>query len=255
MLTSNISVNLLDIILYKQQKSGKVRTYPRSFSALSFRIDSENEFFFGSKRISANSGSIALIPEGIDYERVAKKDEAVVFHFKMFGDIGRSIEVFYPADPSKYQHLFSKAIDIWEKKEPGFKYKATAIFYEILYMLQCDGEIKQSDIMSNGERTAIIASEHIDLHFADPEMSVSAIAELLYISESYLRRVFEKYFGISPKKYLDSVRISHACSLIDSGLFTQKEIAQRCGFGDVKYFRTVFRKKMGMAPSEYKYIF
>lgn len=254
MLTSNISVNLLDVLLYRQNASKTVNP-ARSYSALSFRVNSESEFIVGSQKIPANTGSIALVPGGVDYERISKKEEAIVFHFEMFGNTKGSIEVFQPSDPEKYKELFSKALKAWEEKKPGFKYKCTAFFYEILAKMQSDGEITELRKFGSGELTAALAKEQMDLHFSDCSLSISSISDSLFVSESYMRRVFEKYCGISPKKYLDNVRIAHARSLLDAKIFSQKEIAQRCGYEDVKYFRTVFRKKMGINPSEYKYEF
>ena len=254
MITSNISINLLDVLLYRQS-AAKTINKGRSYSALSFRTDSKSEFFIDGRRLPADTGSIAFVPGGIEYERVTKHEEAIVFHFEMFGALDESIEVFCTKHPDEYKLLFSQALDIWEKKEPGFKYKATAVFYDILAKLQSDGEIAEVSAIKSSERTAVGAKEIIDLHFSDANIGISEIADKLFVSESYLRRVFEGKFSMSPKKYLDNVRIAHARSLIDSGIFNQKEIARRCGFEDVKYFRTVFQKKMGISPSEYKYSF
>lgn len=254
MLASNISVNLLDVLLYKQS-AAKTVNGARRYSALSYRTDSKSEFHVGTMKIPADTDSIAFVPGGIEYERVTKKEEAIVFHFEMFGNADSGIEVFRPSNPEEYRGLFSAALEIWEKKEAGFKYKATAVFYEILAMMQSDGEIKETGALGGGERIALGAKEQMDLHFSDIELCISGIAESLFVSESYLRRVFVRKYGVSPKRYLDDVRISHARSLIDSGIFTQKEIARRCGFADVKYFRTVFRKKMGVTASDYKYVF
>jgi len=47
------------------------------------------------------------------------------------------------------------------------------------------------------------------------------------------------------------MRVNYAKSLLETGYFSQKEIAARCGFLDVGYFRTMFRKKMGKSMKQY----
>ena len=51
--------------------------------------------------------------------------------------------------------------------------------------------------------------------------------------------------------YLDTLRINYAKSLLEAGYFSQKEIAARCGFLDVGYFRTMFKKKTGKSMKQY----
>ena len=65
------------------------------------------------------------------------------------------------------------------------------------------------------------------------------------------RREFNRVYSCSPKAYLDTLRIQYAKSLLETGYFSQKEIAQRCGYTDVGYFRTVFKKKIGKSIKAY----
>ncbi len=255
MLINNISVNILDVFVYSERSSSVTVTGARSYSALSFRTNSKSEFLTDGKKLCAETGSIALVPGGIEYTRRTEFEEATVFHFEMFGDAEKKIEVFMPSEPEKYGRLFAAALSVWEKKEAGFKYGATSIFYEILALMQSDGGITERSIAKKSDECAEKAKNYIDLHFSDPKTNVSSVAENLFVSETYLRRVFTERYGLSPKKYLDGARISHARSLIDSGVRASKEVAKRCGFADVKYFRTFFKSKTGVSPSEYKYDF
>lgn len=75
------------------------------------------------------------------------------------------------------------------------------------------------------------------------------------MSEVYFRKLFKKEFNTSPKKYVIDSRIKHAVSLINSGLYTLKEIASLCGYTDYKYFSVEFKKMTGKSPSEYTYSF
>ena len=55
----------------------------------------------------------------------------------------------------------------------------------------------------------------------------------------------------SIKEYLDTLRIQYAKSLLETGYFSQTEIASRCGFSDAGYFRTVFKRKLGKNIRQY----
>ena len=76
--------------------------------------------------------------------------------------------------------------------------------------------------------------------------------EFGFVSE-YISRIFKKYVGLSPSRYLTKIRMEKACQLIKNHPEIQvKEVADQVGYKDIHYFSKVFRKEMGVWPSEYK---
>ena len=82
-------------------------------------------------------------------------------------------------------------------------------------------------------------------------ISAAIRAKQACVSPAYYRREFNRVYGTSPKEYFDALRIQYAKSLLETGYFSQKEIAMRCGFADVAYFRTVFKRKIGKSIRQY----
>jgi AraC-like DNA-binding protein len=80
-------------------------------------------------------------------------------------------------------------------------------------------------------------------------LSVVDIARHLNVDRSTLFRKFRDRFRVSPKEYLDSVRLDHARQLLRRSQSTVKEVATVCGFEDVHYFSRAYRKKFGYPPS------
>ena len=83
------------------------------------------------------------------------------------------------------------------------------------------------------------------------ELSIDSLAKRANVSPAQYRRKFRQIYGESPKQYLDSLRFNYAKSLLETGYFSQKEIAFRCGFSDVVYFRTAFKRENGKSIREY----
>jgi AraC-like DNA-binding protein len=92
---------------------------------------------------------------------------------------------------------------------------------------------------------------YLQAHYRDPELNVAQLASLCHVSEVYFRRVYRECFGTSPWQRILELRFSYACTLLQSGYYTVKEIANLAGFSDVKYFRTAFGKRFGCTPTEY----
>ncbi len=100
-----------------------------------------------------------------------------------------------------------------------------------------------------------IVSQMIELteeHFTDPELSLSAIADELGYNGKYLSHVFKEKMNKGYSEYLRTIRIKYAVSLFNHGIDSVKNVALLSGFSDPLYFSTVFRKEIGVTPTEYK---
>lgn len=82
-------------------------------------------------------------------------------------------------------------------------------------------------------------------------ITVSDIAERLHISRGYFSRVFMEETGVSPKKYLNGIRMKKAAELItDSGL-SLTVAASSVGYPDVFTLSRAFKMHYGCSPTEY----
>jgi AraC-like DNA-binding protein len=250
LLPEDITADILDVMLYHSKKM-KIHNEKRPFSALSFRLEAQNSSFLQKKSLPAKAGSIAFVPQDVEYDRTTDGEQTIVFHFTLYNSAPHDIRMFLPEHPEEYRALFEKALMLWQDKPSGYKYATTALFYEILAKMVKDGANADNSV----DRLAHSAAEYLKAHFSDSGLSVAEVAAKLFVSEAYLRRKFHESFGASPKRYLDSIRINHAVSLLKTQYYSQKEIAERCGYSDVKYFRTAFKKHTGSTPGNYHYDF
>lgn len=81
--------------------------------------------------------------------------------------------------------------------------------------------------------------------------SMTELAALCGMSESYFRRLFQQFAGMSPVQYRNSMRMSAAKSMLLEGRMDVAEIAQAVGFEDCFYFSRAFKKSVGIPPSAY----
>jgi two-component system response regulator YesN len=88
--------------------------------------------------------------------------------------------------------------------------------------------------------------------FGDPDLSVEAIAAAAGLSVSYLCTLFKATCGSTVKDHVTQVRVEHAKELLRRADGKLQAIALQVGFRDANYFSTVFKREVGVTPSEYR---
>lgn len=92
--------------------------------------------------------------------------------------------------------------------------------------------------------------EYIDENYMH-HLTLSSIASHVNLSPSYLCRIFKAEVGTSITNYLNNLRIRQAASMIREKNIPMKEISTLVGIDDQLYFSRLFKKNMGMSPTEY----
>jgi AraC-like DNA-binding protein len=85
----------------------------------------------------------------------------------------------------------------------------------------------------------------------NPELSVDFIATKLNMSHSALYKRVKAITGHSVVDLIIDIRLSRAIELIRSGANNMTEVADSCGFNDLRSFRATFKSRMGMTPKQY----
>lgn len=81
---------------------------------------------------------------------------------------------------------------------------------------------------------------------------VGDAAAALGVSQSHLSRAFLKDMGIKPVLYLTRLRLEEAVRLLNTTALSINEIAEKCGFDNGNYFCKVFKKYMGVSPTDFR---
>lgn len=97
------------------------------------------------------------------------------------------------------------------------------------------------------------ACEFIDKHFTE-RIYLDQICRHAGLSKSTLLRAFTKAKGVTPYRYLETVRINEAKKLLQKGV-PPLEAAIQTGFSDQSHFTNYFSSFIGLAPGVYREIF
>ncbi|MDE7329578.1 MAG: helix-turn-helix transcriptional regulator [Clostridia bacterium] len=100
--------------------------------------------------------------------------------------------------------------------------------------------------------------DELQKNVGDALFSVEDCIRKLPLNYDYVRKLFKKETGLTPREYLTHLRMQRAQALITSGIsnrysnYTVSQIAEACGFSEPLYFSRVFKKHFGVSPTLYK---
>ena len=107
---------------------------------------------------------------------------------------------------------------------------------------------KENYIPENQFKQIEPALKYIEENFLNEKISIKYLADICDISESYLKQLFIKKFGIPPVKYIIQMKINYACDLLQSQLYNISQISEICGYSNVYYFSRQFKEYLGISP-------
>ena len=151
-------------------------------------------------------------------------------------------------DPQYVTALFRQFLSEQEKLQ-----RSVALEIIVLLILQQVSLSRSYEDKSDEASTAIAwkAKQLIRTQFHLP-LSTSQLAKALHCNADYLGRVFRKTFHLTLTEAIHRQRIRAAEKLLLSDAASITEVATRCGFNDVGYFRQIFSKHTGLTPAVWK---
>lgn len=126
--------------------------------------------------------------------------------------------------------------------------KCLGIVYEFFYEITKQSEYFDDPPILNKKLEQ--AQEYILENF-NKEILVSDVAKKVGFTVNYFSTQFSKKMNISPKAYINKLRMEQAKKLIASGKYKIKEVAKNVGFSNPLYFSGEFKKYTGYSPTDY----
>jgi transcriptional regulator GlxA family with amidase domain len=88
-------------------------------------------------------------------------------------------------------------------------------------------------------------------HYAEPH-AVSAMVARSQLSERSFKRRFTQATGLAPIDYVHTLRLEEAKQMLETTDLPVEAVAVEIGYEDASFFRRLFRRKVGLAPSDYR---
>ncbi|MBS1371148.1 MAG: helix-turn-helix transcriptional regulator [Lentisphaeria bacterium] len=206
------------------------------------RISVDKESF------ECRAGMMLVVPPESPHDQVCLRhvvNSFIVFHCppEMFSPACRLVNL--NEDPWCIR-LFRLVCELSENKRYDL---CEGVLLSLLAALRrLEERLRKDPELHPGLQKAIDLLETEFLH----QLSMEELARRAGVSHSYLRRLFERKFQISPQRYLQNIRMAHARQYLLNTKNSVAEVAALCGYPDSNYFTRLFRQLHRCAPGEYR---
>ena len=131
------------------------------------------------------------------------------------------------------------------------QYRLQSLLYQFFSMLTSGRDI---DSVAHTSKESIYVREAVNFirnnYFRG--INVNDISDHISVNRSYLYKLFQDSFQMSPKEFLTNFRISRAKELLAVSELSIESIAWSCGYNEALVFSKVFKKEVGVPPSIYR---
>lgn len=259
-----ISDLYLTDIGYYPQASHHFRERPGGSAQfiLIYCIDGKGEIKLGDKSYDLAADHFFIIPSGISHSYHSdEKDPWSIYwiHFtgskaSLFSRYGCQCISIERGVASRSNDRINLFTEIFQNLYCGFSNETLEYVNLCLtYLLASFTHLIPFQLIKHTiEKDPVARSINFMMENLGGKLNLNEIALKTALSVSHYSRLFQNRTGHSPIDYFIQLKIQRACQLLDNSELIIADISRETGFEDQFYFSRMFRKVMGMSPSEYR---
>ena len=206
-----------------------------------------------SERLRLEKGNWYLIPTGysFDYE-CGETMEHFYFHVKLYDfdgtDLLRNCGKPLRLKPEKpVDCAFFKACLDSNRLTDGLLLRQAVFDILIRFINAYQIPVDAQDYSYCIYKALVYIKQNLSM-----QLSLSEIAENIYVSKSTLTKHFQKELHMSVNEYICNTIMADAERLLMTSNISVHDLAQKFGYTDQLYFSRRFREKFGSSPREYR---
>jgi two-component system response regulator YesN len=128
---------------------------------------------------------------------------------------------------------------------------ATEWMIRIRDALSSFGTMQPHQLSDSPEQIISWCKTYISSHLGN-QISLTQMADMLHFTPGYLSQLFKQYTGSNYMDYVTNLKIAAAKRELEDTDKKVHDIARQFGYEDSRYFSKLFRRMVGMTPSEYR---
>jgi AraC-like DNA-binding protein/ligand-binding sensor protein len=105
---------------------------------------------------------------------------------------------------------------------------------------------------SEAEPAAVASAKRFVQEHVEEPISLGKVVGHVHVSRFYFCKLFKKATGMTLTEYVSRVRVEKAKSLLLDSSLRISEVVYAAGFGSIPRFNSVFKRQVGMPPTQYR---
>lgn len=240
---------------------------------LDFRFVEGYENIFWAKHISASEERKVSVIEGELLEEfrkdvrsasksvISRRVEGIYNHFmnEIYLNPRLCTQIAWDMNDELYQYLKlfrdTEGMQAELRKKMKYKIEEATNIKELIFSVSNYIFESIEDMTEDGKsrlspsiRTAKIFINNNYMH----DIRLNDVAGMVNLSPVYFSGLFKREIGENFTDYVNRVRIDSAKVMLKDVRNNVGEIAEMCGFSDTRYFAKIFKRMVGITPSEYR---
>jgi AraC-like DNA-binding protein/ligand-binding sensor protein len=132
------------------------------------------------------------------------------------------------------------------------RFQAALQLLEVFAQYLADSVSRQAIACSETDPDAVAnAKQFVQAHVEEP-ITLAQVVQHVHVSRFYFCKLFKKATGMTLTDYISRVRIEKAKTLLSDPSRRISEVVFASGFGSIPRFNSVFKRQVGMPPTEYR---
>ncbi len=250
---------------YKIKKVGSAESYMQTDLVVLYLLEGEMNIRSYGDKIRMKKDDIFLINSGTEYEISGLQDAICGIASYSIGIISQVMEkkslTLYADSARDLRHSYRDLREILQEMTAEYilhthqtRAAMDSLMFRLLDCLIENYQLGQGQIKADADDTDARMRQmmqHIISHIHD-EISLSDLANEMFVSTSTLSRIFKKNTGMYFAEYIMRLRVRTSLGLLRNSDQNLTQIAMNCGFSTSAAFNRSFKKVTGMMPSEYR---
>lgn len=245
---SNLKIKEINCVVKFTAKKMNFTTQNRNNHIIGIHLSGSAVHYFKNQKFTISENCIYFLNQKDDYNvKVLEKGAAFSVHFTTYAPL--DTESFCISIPKTKANEIERLLNLIEK---GFlsKNNELGLMSDVYGLCSELNRIYQKSYFPKDKRM-IAAEKYINIHFTENDCLTEA-AKQSALTRRRFNDLFKSCFGLTPNRYLISLKIDYAKNLISTNYFSISQISEMCGFSDIYYFCKVFKNETGTTPAKYK---
>jgi len=214
----------------------------RRYYIIEYVLDGCGEYIVNGHSYTAKKGDAFMIRP---YEtHLLRADNETPWEYVWIGfstdlELPRAFADNYVIDAKAAEDIFTALAKNYSKYTVSDFAVAVYGIFARLYALQAAVSSDSTDPIDTA--ISVIRKEYASI-------TVNELSQRLFMNRSYFGARFKKKTGVSPKQYIDEVRLSSAAMMMTELGYTATQAALACGYSDAMSFSRMYKKHFGKPP-------